>query len=105
MEASEIVRATVERRHSNSRLDGFLTSVLKGVDGFSLFSREKVKKGVLSGLVSVNGETEPDPGESSVSAKSSSRIFPEERVLEATGIEPRVLFGTNTSSSLTSRPA
>jgi 23S rRNA pseudouridine1911/1915/1917 synthase len=89
-----IVRATVERRHSNSRLDGFLASVLKGVDGFSLFSREKVKKGVLDGLVSVNGETEPDPRRKlRFGDVVESHILPEERVLlPDLGMNPRVLF-------------
>lgn len=92
--SSEIIRATVERRHSNSRLDGFLTSVLKGVEGFSLFSREKVKKGVLGGFVSVNGEVESDPRRKlRFGDVVESRILPEERVLlPDLGMNPRVIF-------------
>jgi len=90
----EIIRATVERRHSNTRLDGFVASVLKGVEGFSLFSREKVKKGVLAGLVEVNGEVEADPRRKlRFGDVIESHIPSEERVLEADlGMNPRIIF-------------
>lgn len=92
--SSGIIMARVERRHSNSRLDGFLASVLREVDGFSLFSREKVKKGVLDGFVSVNGETEPDPRRKlRFGDIVESRIPPEERVLlPDIGMDPEVVF-------------
>jgi 23S rRNA pseudouridine1911/1915/1917 synthase len=91
---SGIVRATVERRHSNERLDGFLASTLKGMDDFSALSREKVKKGVLEGLVSVNGSTESDPRRKlRFGDIVESRILPEQRSLTPdVGMDPRVIF-------------
>jgi len=91
---SEHVRASVERRHSNERLDGFLASVLKGMDAFSSISREKVKKGVLEGLVSVNGEVEADPRRKlRFGDIVDSGIPPEQRTLiPDIGADPPVLF-------------
>ncbi len=88
------VRASVERRHSNERLDGFLASVLKGMDEFSSLSREKVKKGVLEGLVSVNGVRESDPRRKlRFGDVVESEILPDQRMLTPDiGMDPEVLF-------------
>lgn len=92
--STDTIRASVERRHSNSRLDGFLAAVLKKTDEFSSYSREKVKRGVLNGLVSVNGEVEIDPRRKlRYGDVVDSTIPPEDRVLRTDlGMNPPVLF-------------
>lgn len=91
---SETIRVSVERRQSNERLDNFLASVLRRMDAFSSFSRERVKKGVIEGLVSVNGEIEHNPRRKLRFGDSvESRILPIRRMLAPVfGVDPKVLF-------------